>query len=204
MARSKDRKPVNPGVESTILIDHREIIESASAFGDVAISMSNDLSPYDDPKLNVIFTNGALALELYFKSQLIERIIAPVHVEITPDGEVVTTEEKPPNPNPQTNEITIFHSRLQIKDGCKTHELAKLYRNLSQDTKNSILKAVANETSEIQTDSEMLEFLAIINEFFVIKRYHFEAFLTGVESDRRHLYTLLPVLKGVRSALADV
>lgn len=204
MARSKDRKPVNPGVESTILIDHKEIIQSASAYGDVAVSLANNLSPYDDPRLNVIFTNGALALELYFKSQLIERIFEPAHVEITPDGEVVLAEENHLNPNPQTNEITILHSRLQIKDGCKTHKLAKLYRKLSQNTQNSILNAVTNETSKIQTDKEMLDFLKVINDFFVIKRYHFEAFLTGVEGDRRHLHTLLSVLKGVKSALADV
>ncbi|WP_322364598.1 hypothetical protein [Pseudomonas sp. Teo4] len=45
MPKPKKRQRENPGFESTILIDPKDIIESASAFGDVAISLSLQLNP---------------------------------------------------------------------------------------------------------------------------------------------------------------
>ncbi|VVQ23341.1 hypothetical protein PS925_05295 [Pseudomonas fluorescens] len=202
MAKSKTRKPINPGFESTIWIDQSHVVESASAFADVAIALSSELSPHGDPKLNVIFTNGSLALELFFKSQLIERIVEPAFVEMTPEGERITTEEHYINQELPNFVVAIHHSRLKVKEGCKSHELVKLYECLDQDTQVNILRSISNETLKIQTKADLLDFLSVINNFFVDKRYHFEGFINGVESDRVHLYTLLPVLKGVKSALA--
>ncbi len=202
MPKSKSRQRANPGFESTIWIDHTHIIESASAFGDVAIALSQQLNPYDDPRLNVLFTNGALALELYFKSQLVERVFDPAFVEMTDDGVIVTTEERYLNGTPSV--VAIHHSRLEVKNEFRSHELAKLYQYLNQGTQTSILNAISDETDLIQTQDEMLEFLETINNFFIEKRYHFESFLTGIESDKKYIYTLIPVLKGVKSALANI
>lgn len=202
MPRSKSRQRANPGFESTIWIDHTHIIESASAFGDVAIALSQQLKPYDDPRLNVLFTNGALALELYFKSQLVERVIDPAFVVMTDDGVIVTTEEQ--YLNGTQGVVAIHHSRLEVKNEFRSHELAKLYTYLSQSTRTSILNAVSDETALIQTQDEILEFLQTINNFFIEKRYSFENFLTGIESDKKYIYTLIPVLKGVKSALANI
>lgn len=202
MPKSKNLQRANPGFESTIWIDHTHIIESASAFGDVAIALSQQLNPYDDPRLNVLFTNGALALELYFKSQLVERGFDPAFIEMTDDDAIVTTKEQYLNDSPGI--VTILHSRLEVKKEFSSHELVKLYQHLNQDTQNRILSAVSDETAKIQTQDEMLEFLETINNFFEEKRYHFESFLTGIESDKKYIHTLIPVMKGVNSALANI
>ncbi|RMN29890.1 hypothetical protein ALQ61_03398 [Pseudomonas coronafaciens pv. zizaniae] len=202
MPKSKNLHRANPGFESTIWIDHTHIIESASAFGDVAIALSQQLNPYDDPRLNVLFTNSALALELYFKSQLVERGFDPAFIEMTDDDAIVTTKEQYLNDSPGI--VTILHSRLEVKKEFSSHELLKLYQHLNQDTQNRILSAVSDETAKIQTQDEMLEFLETINNFFEEKRYHFESFLTGIESDKKYIHTLIPVMKGVNSALANI
>ncbi|AUY33345.1 hypothetical protein [Pseudomonas sp. PONIH3] len=201
MPKPKKRQRENPGFESTILIDPKDIIESASAFGDVAISLSHQLNPYGDPRLNVVFTNGAFALELYFKSQLVERIFEPAFIEMTAEGESVITEEQYLSGAP--NVAVFHHSRLEVKEGFKSHKLSILYQHLSEDTRARILTAVSTETSKIQTQKDMQEFLETINDFFVNKRYHFEEFITDIESDKKYIYTLVPVLNGVKSALAD-
>ncbi|MNF17594.1 hypothetical protein D3C80_2211840 [compost metagenome] len=47
----------------------------------------------------------------------------------------------------------------------------------------------------------MTEFLSAINDFFVYKRYEFEDFISGVQADKKYLHTMIPVLRGVKSAL---
>ncbi|MDZ3993331.1 hypothetical protein PspTeo4_24792 [Pseudomonas sp. Teo4] len=120
---------------------------------------------------------------------------------MTAEGESVVTEEQYLNGAP--NVVVIHHSRLEVKEGFKSHKLSELYQHLSEDTRARILTAVSTETSKIQTQEDMQEFLQTINDFFVNKRYHFEEFITGVESDKKYIYTLVPVLNGVKSALAD-
>ncbi|MFZ3282924.1 hypothetical protein [Pseudomonas sp.] len=200
MKKSKINKPENPGFESTIWINESDIVESASAFGDVALNMSHTLSPYGDSRLNVIFTNGALALELFFKSQLVDRVFEPAYIEI--ESQSVTTEERYWSQTTPSI-VAVHHSRLQVPAKFRTHELAKLFEFIDTKTQSNILASVSKETQKIQTKDHMMEFLLSINNFFIDKRYGFEGFITGVDADIRHLYTLIPVLRGVKSALSD-
>ncbi|MNN81235.1 hypothetical protein D3C81_1980400 [compost metagenome] len=79
--------------------------------------------------------------------------------------------------------------------------MAKLFGHLNEEAQTNILISVSKETGKIQTRDDMMEFLSAINGFFVDKRYEFETFISGIQTDKKHMYTLIPVLRGVKNAL---
>ncbi|MFZ4968320.1 hypothetical protein ACL9RJ_29105 [Pseudomonas sp. Mn2068] len=201
MSKSKKEAPKNPGFESTIWIDESHILESAAAFGDVAIELAKSLSPYSDPRLNVVFTNGALALELYFKAQVVERVFDPAYFEITPDGNQRPATEKQYIEQTKPSVVSILHSRLQVPKKYRTHELVELFVNLSDEIQDKIVGFISGSVPKIKSKKDMVEFLGLINCFFVDKRYEFEGFISGVEADKIHIYTLIPLLQAMKESM---
>lgn len=201
MSKSKKESPKNPGFESTIWVDKNYILESAAAFGDVAIELAKVLTPYGDPRLNVLFTNGALALELYFKAQVVERVFDPAYFKITPDGNQHPATEKEYVEQVTPSVVSILHSRLQVPKKYRTHELVELFASLSDEVQDKIVGFVSAEVSKIQSKKDMLAFLGVISCFFVDKRYEFEGFISGVETDKIHIYTLIPLLQAMKLSM---
>lgn len=191
----------NPGFESTIWVDKNYILESAAAFGDVAIGLAKVLSPYGDPRLNVLFTNGALALELYFKAQVVEQVVDPAYFKITPDGNQHPATEKEYVEQVTPSVVSILHSRLQVPKKYRTHELVELFASLSDEVQDKIVGFVSVGVSKIQSKKDMLVFLGLIICFFVDKRYEFEGFISGVETDKVHIYTLIPLLQAMKVSI---
>lgn len=198
---SKPKKPSNPGISSTLWIGPEYILGMAAAFSDVAIKLADGWVDPLDPKKNVIYTNAVLALELYFKARLVEREFAPTYIKFDENREAIeVTEEEYLNPIEAI--VAIHHSRLVVPKIHQTHDVHALYCSLSEDIRKKIVSEIAELNPMIANEDKLLEFLSKIKEFFVSKRYAFELFQEAAPEDSNYLFSLIPVLNGVRKALS--
>ncbi|MBF7995170.1 MULTISPECIES: hypothetical protein [Rahnella] len=198
---SKPKTPPNPGVSSTLWIGPEYILDMAATFSDVAINLADGWVDPLDPKKNVIYTNAVLALELYFKALLVERMTDPAYVKISEGNEFIeVTEEE--YLDPEEAIVAIHHSRLVVPKEHQTHDIHALYLSLNEDTRKKIVAEIAELNRSIASEEVLLEFLSKIKNYFVSKRYAFEFYQEAVPVDSNYLFSLIPVLKGVRKALS--
>ncbi len=121
MGKNDKRKPPNPGLNSTIWIDKRYITDMATAFSDCAEQLANGWHDPHDARINAIYTNAVLALELYFKSRLVKRVFDPTYMRISEDNQmIITTEEDYYNTEERDYSVVAqMHSRLVVPKKCK-------------------------------------------------------------------------------------
>jgi hypothetical protein len=199
MPKKNDELP-NPGLSSTIWIEPTYISDMASSFSEIAISLSQKWVDPHSVETNVIYTNALLALELFFKSQLVVRKNDPAYVDVSSDTPQLTDEESYYNAN--SSVVAIHHSRLIVPQQYRTHDVEKLFSYLSSNIKEIIITEVVKETRRINNEPELVIFLGKIKNFFVDKRYDFEFFKEAVPKDSNYIHTLIPVLKGVKRAIS--
>ncbi|EKN4689605.1 hypothetical protein ABF236_003398 [Yersinia ruckeri] len=187
MSNKNKRKkfiPKNPESDSSVYIEPQRIADTARVFSDVAIELSQNRLDTHDVELNVIYTNATLAIELYFKAFLVERVSAPYDLK-GGDGEV-----------------TYWHSRLELPEEYESHSLDFLYTKLCPKLKNQLVIEVVENTS-IKSADELESFIFKIKGYFVSKRYEYERFILGVPADSNVIYTLIPLLKCIRKVFAN-
>lgn len=196
MSRRKQKEYKNPGFDSTIYVLPQQIADTANAFREIAISLAKDHLDAHDVKRNVIYTNAAFAIELYFKAFLVKRISAPFDCTIE-DGQGVQTEVD------DENCITIWHSRLVVPDEYQKHNLQLLFNALNDELKELVTQEILLASKSIKTPAELLEFFNDIKNYFVDKRYEFQDFIFGVPKDSYAIHVLIPVLNAIGKALAN-
>ncbi|RXN73436.1 hypothetical protein D0Z62_06370 [Providencia rettgeri] len=186
----------NPGFDSTIYVYPQQIADIAYAFSEVAISLAKGpLDAYGD-KRNVIFTNAAFAIELYFKAFFVKRVSAPFHF-IVKNGQYEEAEFN------RENRVTMWHSRLTVPKEYQKHDLHWLFNALSDELKGRIMQEVRQISLSIKTPTDLQKFFKDIKNLFVDKRYEFQYFIYGVPRDSHVIHVLIPVLKAIGKALAN-
>ncbi|MCW6615617.1 hypothetical protein [Yersinia ruckeri] len=194
MSNKNKRKkfiPKNPELDSSVYIEPQRIADTARVFSDVAIELAQNRLDTHDVKLNVIYTNATLAIELYFKAFLVERVSAPYDLK-GGKGEAKADELC----------VTFLHSRLELPEEYESHSLDFLYTKLCQKLKNQLVHEVIENTS-IKSADELESFIFKIKGYFVSKRYEYERFILGVPADSDVIYTLIPLLKCIRKVFAN-
>ncbi|MFS3464773.1 hypothetical protein ACK6SV_12330 [Citrobacter freundii] len=101
------------------------------------------------------------------------------------------------------NRVTNWHSRLDLLEEHKTHNLKKLFNALSDTQKKCVTQEILQTCNTIQTATDLLQFLDTIRNYFVDKRYEFQEFIYGVPKDSNIIYTLIPVLNAIGKVLAN-
>lgn len=195
MSNKNKRKkyiPKNPELDSSVYIEPQRIADTARVFSDVAIELAQNRLDTHDVKLNVIYTNAALAIELYFKAFLVERVAAPY------DFIGSDVEKKEANDSC----VTFWHSRLELPEDYESHSLDFLYQKLCPKLKNQLVHEVVENTS-IKSADELESFIFKIKGYFVSKRYEYERFILGVPADSDVIYTLIPLLECIRKVFAN-
>ncbi|WP_250133754.1 hypothetical protein ABXY35_08335 [Citrobacter freundii] len=129
MSKRKSKIYENPGLDSTIFVEPQQIANTANAFREVVNSLNNGYLDVHDVRRNVLYTNATLAIELYFKAFLVKRIPAPYDFTIE-NGQATKAEFD------DENRVTNWHSRLDLLEEHKTHNLKKLFNALSDTQKN--------------------------------------------------------------------
>ncbi|ELY2669299.1 hypothetical protein SMZ63_002479 [Cronobacter sakazakii] len=202
MGKNDKRKPPNPGLNSTIWIDKRYITDMATAFSDCAEQLANGWHDPHDARINAIYTNAVLALELYFKSRLVKRVFDPTYMRISEDNQmIITTEEDYYNTEERDYSVVAqMHSRLVVPKKMQTHDVFELFIALPDSEKEIILEHVKEETKNISDMDSLNKFIESIKDYFVSKRYAFESFLEAIPKDSNYIYTVMPILRGVRKA----
>lgn len=190
------KKFENPGFDSTIYVSPQQIADTAYAFSEVAISLAKGPLDAHDVKRNVIFTNAAFAIELYFKAFLVKRVSAPFDF-IVKNGQVEEAEIN------EENRVTVWHSRLMVPKEYQKHDLHLLFNALSDELKECVMQEVLQISHSIKTPTDLQEFFKDIKSFFVDKRYEFQYFIHGVPKDSHVIHVLIPVLKAIGKALAN-
>lgn len=199
----KNRTPFpNPGSASTIWIGPDYITDMATAFSDCAELLAKGWHDPLDAKTNAIYTNAVLALELYFKSRLVERVEDPAYMKITPDQQFEPTTEDDYYSEEDRHYIVVAqrHSRLVVPQEHKTHNVLQLFNALSQGDKDIIFKNIQAEMNRSFDMDDLVMFIESIKDYFVSKRYAFENFIEAVPSDSNYIYTVIPILRGVKKA----
>ncbi|HGH4675502.1 TPA: hypothetical protein ACJIWR_000126 [Enterobacter bugandensis] len=202
MGKNDKRKPPNPGLNSTIWIDNKYITDMATAFSDCAEQLADGWHDPHDARTNAIYTNAVLALELYFKSRLVTREFDPTYTRVTNDAQmVITTEDDYYNTEERDYTVVAhMHSRLVVPEKFKTHNIFDLFIALKDSDKEIILERIKEETKNISDMDSLKNFIEEIKNYFVSKRYAFEFFLEAIPKDSNYIYTVMPILRGVRKA----
>ncbi|HAK5377454.1 TPA: hypothetical protein H1V70_004905 [Salmonella enterica] len=195
MSKRKQKEYENPGLDSTIYVLPQQIADTANAFREIAISLSKDHLDAHDVRWNVIYTNAVFAIELYFKSFLVERVSAPFDFPVkNREGFQAEFDDE--------NRATIWHTRLDVPEKYQTHNLRLLFNALSDELKERVMQEVLQESATIKTQADLLEFFNVVKNYFVDKRYEFQNFIFGVPKDSHIIYILIPVLNAISKALA--
>ncbi|EJC8215847.1 MULTISPECIES: hypothetical protein [Enterobacteriaceae] len=195
MSKRKQKEYENPGFDSTIYVFPQQIADTANAFREIAISLSKGHLDAHDVKRNVIYTNAAFAIELYFKSFLVKRVSAPFDC-VVENGEVFQAEFD------DENRVTVWHSRLVVPEEYQKHNLQLLFNALSDELKERVMQEVLQVSTSIKTPADLLEFFNVVKNYFVDKRYEFQDFIFGVPKNSHVIYVLIPVLNAIGKALA--
>ncbi len=174
----------------------------ATAFSDCAEQLANGWHDPHDARINAIYTNAVLALELYFKSRLVKRVFDPTYMRISEDNQmIITTEEDYYNTEERDYSVVAqMHSRLVVPKKMQTHDVFELFIALPDSEKEIILEHVKEETKNISDMDSLNKFIESIKNYFVSKRYAFESFLEAIPKDSNYIYTVMPILRGVRKA----
>ncbi|ARB84887.1 MULTISPECIES: hypothetical protein [Yersinia] len=196
MSKRKQKEYENPGFDSTIYVFPQQIADTANAFREIAVSLAKVPLDAHDVKRNVIYTNAAFAIELYFKAFLVKRVSAPFDCIIEND-QVVQAEFD------DENRVTLWHSRLVVPEEYQKHNLQLLFNALGDELKERVTQEVLQASSSINTPIELLEFFNDIKSYFVDKRYEFQDFIFGVPKDSHVIHVLIPVLNAIGKALAE-
>ncbi|HCU0293714.1 TPA: hypothetical protein OUE56_000577 [Citrobacter sedlakii] len=196
MSKRKPKIYENPGFDSTIYVTPQQIADTANTFREVVNSLNNGYLDVHDVRRNVIYTNATLAIELYFKAFLVKRISAPYDFTII-NNQATKAEFD------DENRITNWHSRLDLLEEHKTHNLKMLFIALSDTLKQRVTQEVLQTCNTIQTATDLLQFLDTIRNYFVDKRYEFQEFIYGVPKDSNIIYTLIPVLNAIGKVLSN-
>ncbi|HCR4044389.1 TPA: hypothetical protein OOF41_002584 [Citrobacter freundii] len=196
MSKRKSKIYENPGLDSTIFVEPQQIANTANAFREVVNSLNNGYLDVHDVRRNVLYTNATLAIELYFKAFLVKRIPAPYDFTIE-NGQATKAEFD------DEKRVTNWHSRLDLLEEHKTHNLKKLFNALSDTQKKCVTQEILQTCNTIQTATDLLQFLDTIRNYFVDKRYEFQEFIYGVPKDSNIIYTLIPVLNAIGKVLAN-
>lgn len=196
MSKRKQKEYENPGFDSTIYVFPQQISDTANAFSEVATSLAKGPLDAHDVKRNVIYTNAAFAIELYFKAFLVKRISAPFDFTIE-NGQVDKAEFD------DENRVTMWHSRLVVPREYQKHNLNLLFNALSDELKERVTQEVLQATNSIKTPTDLLKFFNDIKNYFVDKRYEFQDFISGVPKDSHIIHVLIPVLNAIGNALAN-
>lgn len=195
MSKRKQKEYENPGFDSTIYVFPQQIADTANAFREIAISLSKGHLDAHDVKRNVIYTNAAFAIELYFKSFLVKRVSAPFD-GVVENGEVFQAKFD------DENRVTVWHSRLVVPEEYQNHNLQLLFNALSDELKERVMQEVLQVSTSIKTPADLLEFFNVVKNYFVDKRYEFQDFIFGVPKNSHVIYVLIPVLNAIGKALA--
>lgn len=194
---SKDKKEkIGPGIDSTLQVPLSIINEMALSFAKVAIDEFAKIHYGDtlDVRKYTSFTNGALALELFFKSFTAERKYYPSYIKLTSeeDYEVFTDEEY--LSNPEQSIVGVLHSVIEIPKAQRKHDLDLLFTSIPAEEKKIFLDYVYERSPLIKDEASFFKFITDIKLYFVEKRYPFEDFQFSVPADNSHLRTLHNVL----------
>ncbi|WP_272567629.1 hypothetical protein [Providencia sp. PROV255] len=127
---------------------------------------------------------------------MVERISAPFDFVIK-NGQVVQSEFN------EENRLTMWHSRLDVPEKYKIHNLQLLFNALDDELKMRVTQEISQVTNSIKTQEELLEFFSKIKNYFVDKRYGFQDFILGVPKDSHIIHVLIPVLNAISKALAN-
>ncbi|EMW29973.1 hypothetical protein [Escherichia coli] len=195
MSKRKQKEYENPGLDSTIYVLPQQIADTANAFRETAISLSKDHLDAHDVRRNVIYTNAVFAIELYFKSFLVERVSAPFDFSVK-NRELSQAEFD------DEHSATFWHTRLEVPEKYQTHNLQLLFNALSDELKERVMQEVLQESTTIKTQADLLKFFNVVKNYFVDKRYEFQNFIFGVPKDSHIIYVLIPVLNAISKALA--
>lgn len=195
MSKRKQKEYENPGLDLTIYVLPQQIADTANAFRETAISLSKDHLDAHDVRRNVIYTNAVFAIELYFKSFLVERVSAPFDFSVK-NREISQAEFD------DEHIVTSWHTRLEVPEKYQTHNLQLLFNALSDELKERVMQEVLQESTTIKTQADLLKFFNVVKNYFVDKRYEFQNFIFGVPKDSHIIYVLIPVLNAISKALA--